>query len=225
MSLTASDGGADGWVPRVVPVGSLRRAGIGCGDEEGGDPLHGLRKAQMKIPLVAQLERLYTAGDGVSGERGELRVPVGINGPVNLESAADPLDELGLAFTERRLDRVVKQPEARAAAEDFAEDGETVFLQGDVPRAAIGKNDDGIDLGERGRILGPAIEGHFGADALDGCEAFLEQQDARIMFVLPGPVAGWSGDEQDFFIGGEQGCGSQISEQRKQQGGGQARPE
>ena len=122
--------------------------------------------------------------------------------------------------------QVAETPEeARAAAEDFTEDGETVFLQGDVPRAAVGKNDDGIDLGERGRILGPAIEGHFGADPLDGCEAFLKQQDARIMFVLPGPVAGWSGDEQDFFIGGEQGGGSQISEQREQQGGGQARPE
>ena len=92
-----------------------------------------------------------------------------------------------------------------------------IFLDGGVAVAAVGVDDDRRGAVEGRGGLGPAHRMDLDLQTRRLREALLQQHRAGVKLVLAGAVTRLAGDEDDFFIGGEnaerQGDGGEEREE------------
>src|SRR5262245_13888242 len=112
LQLTASHRFADGGVAFVGAIPPAHCALGGDGAEQRRDSLHAFTKPDVKVPLIANRERLYPGRDRVLLQFFELRIPGGVDRPIDLEGAADPIEKLLLAFFDGRFGRVMDAGQA-----------------------------------------------------------------------------------------------------------------
>ena len=194
------DGFSDVLVAAVCAVGSAHRALGSDGCQDRGDPFHLLAKPHVEVPLVVDREGLDAARDGMIGKLLEVGVPVGIDGPVRLEVAAEPVDEAIADVPFGHLDRVMDADEPDALFHQL------VFeLQvGDrhVPAAAVAIDDDRVRTVEGSRVFWPivlvnvhVVLGHRHSQTVG------EQQTAGVMLVVPRGVARLARQKDDLLLG------------------------
>ena len=95
---------------------------------------------------------------------------------------------------------VMRATDAEALGDEVIDQLGARRLNGRMAAAAIGIDQDGGHALEGVIALGPTHVVHFGGDAGQLFEAFLEQQTTGPEFVIARAVTGPAGDEQDFFI-------------------------
>src|SRR5262249_39195364 len=96
--------------------------------------------SDVKIPFIQYREGLDAVGDRMLRQFFELGVPGGIDRPVDLESAADPIKKLLLPFLNRRLGRVVQADQSDTSFHKPANGLETVILQQGMARTSVAVN-------------------------------------------------------------------------------------
>lgn len=189
------DSFADGWVATVFAIGSAHGAVRRNIREHWGNAFHIWTEAHVEIPFVVAGEWFYAIADRMLREFLEVGIPVGIDAPVDLETAADPVDKLLVAFFNGGFNCIVNEHQTGAAIHDFLQLFEPVFLQGGVTGTSIGINDDTIGFIECFGRRPFAVEVNFG-DYWSFCvsQTFGEELNPRVMFVLSRAVRRFSGD-------------------------------
>lgn len=201
---------AHGGIASVGIILAAHRARRRYIRENRGDAFHPGAEAHVEIPFIVRRKRLHAACDGVYGQCFEIPIPVWIHGPIDFESAANPIEPLRLTFFLGRLDRVVERTQTRPSFDLATQRREVLATEGRVFRPAIAIDHDRIGVFEDGIIvhclpvdlLGrPTAVVNEDFDPGKPCEAFLKQQTTGAMLVRTGAVAGLARNEHDFLIG------------------------
>src|SRR5439155_11748498 len=98
LRLAALDGIPNCRIAAMCAIGPAHGAGRWHGAEDPRHPALALAKADMKIPFIVNGEGLHSVGDRVVRKLFELRVPVRVDRPIDLEGAADPIQEFLFSF-------------------------------------------------------------------------------------------------------------------------------
>src|ERR1043165_2138485 len=91
----------------VRTVGPRQTVRWRCGYQDRSDPFHVFPEAHVVIPLIAEVERLDAARDGVVGNGAEMRLKYRVHRIIQLEVAADPVEHLLMPLLGGRLDAVM----------------------------------------------------------------------------------------------------------------------
>src|SRR5215813_4730475 len=124
---------------------------------------------------------------------------MGVDGVVDFETAADPIDEFLFALLNGRFCGIMNAGEADAFFHEGIELLEVIVLEGGMAATAVCVNDYAIGSIERIGIRRPAVAIDDGGYAWNFIEAGFEQEATGAMFVVAGTVARATGDENDFF--------------------------
>ena len=120
----------------------------------------------MKVPLILDLERLYTTSNRVLRKLVEVGHPVRVDRPVRLETAALPVEKFLVALVRRRLNGVVDGQETGAGFHQFAELLKVVALKCRVATAAVGVDYHGVRPLKDRLVTWPAVELHHRGNEL-----------------------------------------------------------
>ena len=157
----------------------------------------------MVVPLVVDGERLDPGADRVVGKQVEFRRPVWVHGPMGLEVAAYPLEEVIARRTLGDFHAVVETSQAHAALHHLVE-GFQVFVQ-EVSPTTIAIHHNGHGPIEHAGILGIAVvrdDDRFQTNL--GFVQMLGQQLAPgNVLVRKVPMALGPGHEHNLFVFGE----------------------
>ena len=101
-------------VATVGTISALKGIGTRHSRENRRNAFHVFAKTHVVVPLVIDGERFDPGTNRVVRKQLEIRRPVGVHGPVCLEVASDPLQEVLARRTFRHLHAIVKasQPDA-----------------------------------------------------------------------------------------------------------------
>ena len=173
----------------------------GFGRKDWGDLAHAvLAEAHIEVPFIHHLEGFHAVGDRVFGEGFEIRRPHRVHGKLVFIVATDPVLHRLARVARGHFHPVMRAPDSDALGNEVIDQFGARGLNGRMPTAAISIDQDGVHALEGVIALGPTHVVHFGGDAGQLIEAFLEQQTTGPEFVIARPVTGPAGDEQDFFI-------------------------
>src|SRR6266404_113499 len=91
LRLAALDRFAHFRVALVRAIFSAQGAWWRDGSQDWRDPIHAFAKTHIEIPFVMDREGLDAARDRMLGQRFEVRIPMWVDGSIDLETAADPI--------------------------------------------------------------------------------------------------------------------------------------
>jgi hypothetical protein len=116
--------------------------------------------------------------------------------------SADPFFPCIAGLARDAFDTVMSKADSDAFGGEFANFFDVSGFGDGMPGTAIHVKENGIDAVERGFVSGPAafLDGRFDAGGL--IQALCEQHATGVEFMIARAVAGPTGDEENFFLGG-----------------------
>lgn len=193
--------------------GGKHRSELDAVDLCGFGGIEAILKSHVEVPFVTNFEGPDAAADGVFGEGFEAGIPDGVAGPLMFVVSANPAFEFGATAVFGHFNAEVHAAESDTAGDKFFEQLQAIFLDGRVSGTTIGEDDHCGSIIEGGFVADPAHFVSFDFEICDVLESFFEEDCAGTELVHQWRVAGFSGNEDQFFrcvaaAGGLQSDGS-----------------
>ena len=128
------------------------------GGQNGRNPLHVIAESHVKIPLIMNREGLHAARDRMMRKLFILGSPGRVHRPIDLKSAAYPIEKFFFAFLFGRLDGVMNANQTDAFVHQLSDGLQVIILEQWMAAAAVTVNHYGGCVRKgRLRIIRPTV--------------------------------------------------------------------